>query len=47
MSEAVQVNDGASWMYSNQKPMNNLVGTIEEDITKDKLIKKLGNGNVK
>lgn len=46
MGEAVQVNDGASWLYNTQPRGQNLVGTIEEETTKNTLNQKFFNGNV-
>ena len=46
MGEAVQVNDCASWLYNTQPRGQNLVGTIEEETTKNTLNQKFFNGNV-
>ena len=45
MGEAVQVNDDASWLYNTQPRGQNLVGTIEEETTKNTLNQKFFNGN--
>lgn len=43
--ESVQVNDGASWLYNTQPRGQNLIGTIEEETTKNTLNQKFFNGN--
>lgn len=46
VEEAVQVNDGASWLYNTQPRGVKLYGTIEEEKTKDTLNQKFFNGNI-